>query len=102
MTNKSSMENILEQENSIFRNMQQSDPYMNTPLTPDQNTLLNSLANNRNTINRDIITSIDEIVGNVDPSSVKALSDTDLNSLLREVAPRSWTIDPDIADVDEV
>lgn len=102
MSNKSSMENILEQENSIFRNMQQSDPYMNTPLTPDQNTLLNSLANNRNTINRDIITSIDEIVGNVDPSSVKALSDTDLNSLLREVAPRSWTIDPDIADVDEV
>jgi len=102
MTNKSSMENILEQENSIFRNMRQSDPYMNTPLTPDQNTLLNSLANTRNTINRDIITSIDEIVGNVDPSSVKGLSDTDLNSLLEEVSNRTWTIDPDIADVDVV
>jgi len=102
MTNKSSMENILEQENSIFRNMRQSDPYMNTPLTPDQNTLLNSLANTRNTINRDIITSIDEIVGNVDPSSVKGLSDTDLNSLLEEVSNRTWTSDPDIADVDVV
>ena len=102
MTNKSSMENILEQENSIFRNMRQSDPYMNTPVTADQNTLLNSLANTRNTINRDIITSIDEIVGNVDPSSVKGLSDTDLNSLLEEVSNRTWTIDPDIADVDVV
>lgn len=102
MTNKSSMENILEQENSIFRNMRQSDPYMNTPLTPDQNTLLNSLANTRNTINQDIITSIDEIVVNVDPSSVKGLSDTDLNSLLEEVSNRTWTIDPDIADVDVV
>ena len=102
MTNKSSMENILEQENSIFRNMRQSDPYMNTPLTTDQNTLLNSLANTRNTINQDIITSIDEIVVNVDPSSVKGLSDTDLNSLLEEVSNRTWTIDPDIADVDVV
>lgn len=95
MTNKSSMENILEQEDSIFTGISRVDPHITRGRAIGSNEELNALATERFSVNREMDISIDELVEAINPTSIKELSDAELNITLEEISYKSWMFDPD-------
>lgn len=102
MTNKSSMDNILAQEDSIFRGISRDDPYITRGRAIGKNEELNALATERFSVNRKIDISIDELVEAINPTSIKELSDAELNIALEEISYKSWMFDTDNATAGNV
>ena len=102
MTNKSSMDNILAQEDSIFRGISRDDPYLTRGRAIGKNEELNALATERFSVNRKIDISIDELVEAINPTSIKELSDAELNIALEEISYKSWMFDTDNATAGNV
>jgi len=102
MTNKSSMDNILAQEDSIFRGISRDDPYITRGRAIGKNEELNALATERFSVNREIDISIDELVEAINPTSIKELSDAELNIALEEISYKSWMFDTDNATAGNV
>ena len=102
MTNKSSMDSILAQEDSIFRGISRDDPYLTRGRAIGKNEELNALATERFSVNRKIDISIDELVEAINPTSIKELSDAELNIALEEISYKSWMFDTDNATAGNV
>ena len=102
MTNKSSMDSILAQEDSIFRGISRDDPYITRGRAIGKNEELNALATERFSVNRKIDISIDELVEAINPTSIKELSDAELNIALEEISYKSWMFDTDNATAGNV
>lgn len=95
MTNKSSMDNILAQEDSIFRGISRDDPYITRGRAREEYEEINALAAERLSVNREIDISIEELVEAINPTSIKELSDAELNIALEEISYKSWMFDTD-------
>ena len=102
MTNKSSMDSILAQEDSIFTGISRDDPYLTRGRAIEKNEELNALATERFSVNREIDISIDELVEAINPTSIKELSDAELNIALEEISYKSWMFDTDNATAGNV